>query len=214
MAIDASGVGYVPGRTGPRVPRSARFRPGNRCFSEYEEWRTQTLGDAATRPHRITYRKLTSRPGLDGDTSHESVRNEPCPCGSGEKATRCCLGSTGWNPKPVNVSLNPDGNPRRHPGCFLERFGGCSDRIPWEHFMSRALLRRMQAEADDRGEVRENGGGKGTTTWRGGRGCSWRAGCSTFALPHPGPSGCQRVRRRRSPLRCYLMAPDLSPATH
>jgi sulfate-transporting ATPase len=28
-------------------------------FSEYEEWRRQTLGDAATRPHRITYRKLT-----------------------------------------------------------------------------------------------------------------------------------------------------------
>jgi hypothetical protein len=28
-------------------------------FSEYEEWRRQTLGDAATMPHRITYRKLT-----------------------------------------------------------------------------------------------------------------------------------------------------------
>ena len=31
----------------------------SRNFSEYEEWRRQTLGDAATRPHRITYRKLT-----------------------------------------------------------------------------------------------------------------------------------------------------------
>ncbi len=28
-------------------------------FSEYEEWRKQQLGDAATRPHRITYRRLT-----------------------------------------------------------------------------------------------------------------------------------------------------------
>ena len=28
-------------------------------FSEYEEWRRATLGEAATRPHRITYRKLT-----------------------------------------------------------------------------------------------------------------------------------------------------------
>ncbi|MEW5749036.1 MAG: ATP-binding cassette domain-containing protein, partial [Candidatus Thermoplasmatota archaeon] len=28
-------------------------------FSEYEEWRTKQLGDAALRPHRITYRKLT-----------------------------------------------------------------------------------------------------------------------------------------------------------
>jgi sulfate-transporting ATPase len=33
------------------------FFDGN--FSEYEGWRRQTLGDAATRPHRITYRKLT-----------------------------------------------------------------------------------------------------------------------------------------------------------
>jgi len=33
------------------------FFDGN--FTEYEEWRTQQLGDAATRPHRITYRKLT-----------------------------------------------------------------------------------------------------------------------------------------------------------
>jgi hypothetical protein len=33
------------------------FFDGN--FSEYEEWRRKTLGDAATRPHRITYRRLT-----------------------------------------------------------------------------------------------------------------------------------------------------------
>jgi hypothetical protein len=33
------------------------FFDGN--FSEYEEWRRQTLGDAAARPHRTTYRKLT-----------------------------------------------------------------------------------------------------------------------------------------------------------
>ena len=33
------------------------FFDGN--FTEYEDWRKQQLGDAATRPHRITYRKLT-----------------------------------------------------------------------------------------------------------------------------------------------------------
>jgi sulfate-transporting ATPase len=33
------------------------FFDGN--FTEYEDWRKQRLGDAATRPHRITYRKLT-----------------------------------------------------------------------------------------------------------------------------------------------------------
>ena len=33
------------------------FFDGN--FSEYEEDRKSRLGDEATRPHRITYRKLT-----------------------------------------------------------------------------------------------------------------------------------------------------------
>lgn len=33
------------------------FFDGN--SSEYEDWRKQQLGDAATRPHRITYRRLT-----------------------------------------------------------------------------------------------------------------------------------------------------------
>ncbi len=61
----------VPGRPGDRR-RSNRivthilafegepkvtFFDGN--FTEYEERRKQPLGDAATRPHRITYRKPT-----------------------------------------------------------------------------------------------------------------------------------------------------------
>jgi hypothetical protein len=33
------------------------FFDGN--FSEYDEYRRKTPGYAATRPHRITYRKLT-----------------------------------------------------------------------------------------------------------------------------------------------------------
>ena len=55
-------------RVGVRSPRLkgdlwARRPPypngSARNFTEYEEWRKQQLGDAATRPHRITYRKLT-----------------------------------------------------------------------------------------------------------------------------------------------------------
>jgi sulfate-transporting ATPase len=33
------------------------FFDGN--FTEYESWRKQQLGEAAARPHRIAYRKLT-----------------------------------------------------------------------------------------------------------------------------------------------------------
>jgi hypothetical protein len=35
----------------------AEVENGN--FSEYEEWRRNQLGDAALRPHRITYRRIT-----------------------------------------------------------------------------------------------------------------------------------------------------------
>jgi hypothetical protein len=49
-------------RSANHVPGAAHqskvtFFDGN--FSEYEDWRKKTLGEAATRPHRITYRKLT-----------------------------------------------------------------------------------------------------------------------------------------------------------
>lgn len=47
---------------GGRVGRERRWPTGarySRYFSEYEEWHRKTLGDAATRPHRVTYRKLT-----------------------------------------------------------------------------------------------------------------------------------------------------------
>ena len=40
-------------------PRPALGRR-SRNFSEYEAWRRQTPGDAASRPLRITYRKLTT----------------------------------------------------------------------------------------------------------------------------------------------------------
>jgi hypothetical protein len=39
------------------VQRKATFFDGD--FAEYEDWRRSTLGEAAARPHRITYRKQT-----------------------------------------------------------------------------------------------------------------------------------------------------------
>ncbi len=59
-----------PGRDRSMLPTAIGRRPGvlgsrlnaavsGGAPSEYEEWRKQQLGNAATRPHRITYRKLT-----------------------------------------------------------------------------------------------------------------------------------------------------------
>jgi len=42
----------------PRAGES-RVESSDGDVGEYEKWRKKTLGDAATRPHRITYRKLT-----------------------------------------------------------------------------------------------------------------------------------------------------------
>lgn len=78
-----------------------------------------------------------------------TVRNKPCPCGSTRKAKRCCLVSGGWDRRPQAIHLNPDRTETRNANCFLERFGGCSDVISKEHFISDGVLRAMLAEGDD-----------------------------------------------------------------
>jgi ATPase subunit of ABC transporter with duplicated ATPase domains len=55
-AGDRGGGGQGGGCSKP-WPTAARR---SRHFSEYEAWPRQTPGDAASRPHRITYRKLTT----------------------------------------------------------------------------------------------------------------------------------------------------------
>ncbi|MFI5165612.1 MAG: hypothetical protein ACHQQS_03250 [Thermoanaerobaculales bacterium] len=53
-------LGQRTRRRGWAVPMAPATRGQcSRHFSEYEDWRRQQLGDAATRPHRIMYRKLT-----------------------------------------------------------------------------------------------------------------------------------------------------------
>jgi hypothetical protein len=77
------------------------------------------------------------------------MRNEPCPCGSGKKAKKCCLASGRWDRRPLRVDLNPQQTATSHPKCLLARFGGCSNRLSREHFVSDAVLRAMISEADD-----------------------------------------------------------------
>jgi hypothetical protein len=59
------------------------------------------------------------------------------------------LASGGWDRKPQAIHLNPDQTETRNVNCFLERFGGCSDAVSKEHFISDAVLRAMVDEADD-----------------------------------------------------------------
>lgn len=50
-------------------------------------------------------------------------RNDPCGCGSGKKAKKCCA-------KPG----------RRVPGCYADQDGTCEGGLSAEHYISRALL--------------------------------------------------------------------------
>ena len=58
----ARAAGQETGAAGDGRGLSEAIAQAERCsrnFTEYEEWRKHQLGDAALRPHRIAYRRLT-----------------------------------------------------------------------------------------------------------------------------------------------------------
>ena len=67
-------------------------------------------------------------------------RNDPCPCGSGNKAKRCCMVSGGWLKPLANCSPSPPATGQSEPKCFARAFGDCGGGISGEHFISKDIL--------------------------------------------------------------------------
>lgn len=67
-------------------------------------------------------------------------RNEPCPCGSGSKAKRCCLASDGWFKTPAACSPPAPPTGEAETKCFARHFGNCGEGISGEHFISKNIL--------------------------------------------------------------------------
>src|SRR5260221_3914649 len=81
------------------------------------------------------------------DNMFKIGRNDPCPCGSGEKAKKCCLKSNGHLEKQA-ATVIPHGPSTgfAHPKCFANSDHNCSDRISDEHFISAPLLHQIEKD--------------------------------------------------------------------
>jgi hypothetical protein len=74
-------------------------------------------------------------------------RNDQCPCGSGQKAKRCCLKTNGVLEKlPANIIPDGPNSGFSHPKCFANADNNCSDTISHEHFVSETLLHQIEKD--------------------------------------------------------------------
>lgn len=65
-----------------------------------------------------------------------------CPCGSGKLIKMCCLVDGRLVPRSIQL-IRPNG-PAMLAKCYASELAGCSDNISLEHYMSRAVLERLQ----------------------------------------------------------------------
>jgi len=75
--------------------------------------------------------------------------NHPCPCGSGEKAFKCCWRDNAkWEKPSVGIIDLPPSNvpPFENNRCYLSALGNCSSKITREHFISRSILERITTD--------------------------------------------------------------------
>jgi hypothetical protein len=75
------------------------------------------------------------------------LRNAPCPCGSGKKAKKCCLLSDGsFCVRPMDVRPKAPPTGFAHEGCYLAAYRDCSEKLSREHYLSKGILRALEAE--------------------------------------------------------------------
>jgi hypothetical protein len=72
-----------------------------------------------------------------------ALRRQPCICGLGQEAFRCCWTSTGWIPKPARIDLRATGHTGSHKKCYLRDLGSCSEKLSGEHIISATVLREI-----------------------------------------------------------------------
>jgi len=84
---------------------------------------------------------------VDGEVRFSIPPNSPCPCGSGESASRCCLTEAGSRHK-VQASTTPP-SPRTQfslESCYANRLADCSSKLSREHYISESLLHHLNRD--------------------------------------------------------------------
>lgn len=72
--------------------------------------------------------------------------DDQCPCGSGRVGEQCCLDGSGYiRGVPAGVTVPELSGAFSHPRCYAGASGGCSAKLTREHFISKSLLERLEA---------------------------------------------------------------------
>ncbi|MFQ5853650.1 MAG: SEC-C metal-binding domain-containing protein [Candidatus Binatia bacterium] len=85
---------------------------------------------------------------VGGEVRFSIPPNSPCPCGSGEAASRCCLTAAGF--RKVPASTVPPA-PRTHDSlesCYVSPLADCSSKRSREHYISESLLHYLNRNND------------------------------------------------------------------
>lgn len=72
------------------------------------------------------------------------LKAAPCRCTSGQPAGQCCLVGNYWHKRPAVLQLKIPASGHRHPNCYLESLGTCSEKISGEHLVSKAVLKILR----------------------------------------------------------------------
>lgn len=77
---------------------------------------------------------------VDGEVRFSISPGSPCPCGSGESASRCCLTRTGFRKITASTTPPPPQTFASLQSCYASPLADCSSKRSREHYISESLL--------------------------------------------------------------------------
>src|SRR3990172_12442418 len=85
---------------------------------------------------------------IDGEVRFSLSPRSPCPCGSRESASNCCLTATGFRKIPASTSPPPPKTGESLASCYANCLADCDSQRSREHYISESLLHYLNREND------------------------------------------------------------------
>jgi hypothetical protein len=85
---------------------------------------------------------------VDGEVRFWIPANSPCPCGSGQCASQCCLTPTGFHKVPASTAPPPPKTGDSFEWCYASPLADCSSKRSREHYFSESLLHYLNRNKD------------------------------------------------------------------
>ena len=80
---------------------------------------------------------------VGGEVQFSVAPSAPCPCGSGDPASRCCLTTAGFRKVPASTIPRPPRTGSSLQSCYASVLTDCNSRRTREHYISESLLQYL-----------------------------------------------------------------------